>query len=33
VLMTESRGGRYQAAIQISTVEQQRYIDKSWRTR
>lgn len=33
VLMTESRGGRYQAAIQISTVEQQRYIDKSWRMR
>ena len=33
VLTTETRGGRYQAAIQISAVAHQRYIDKSWRVR
>jgi arylsulfatase A-like enzyme len=33
ILMTETRSGHYQAAIQISTVEHQRYIDKSWRVR
>jgi hypothetical protein len=31
--MTETRSGHYPAAIQISTVEHQRYIDKSWRVR
>jgi arylsulfatase A-like enzyme len=33
ILTTQTDGGHYQAAIQISTVEQQRYIDKSWRVR
>jgi arylsulfatase A-like enzyme len=33
ILMTETRSGHYPAAIQISTVEHQRYIDKSWRVR
>ena len=33
VLTTETRSGRYQAAIQISAVAHQRYIDKSWRIR
>jgi len=33
VLTTETRSGLYQAAIQISAVEHQRYIDKSWRRR
>jgi len=33
VLTTETRRGHYQAAIQISAVEHQRYIDKSWRMR
>ena len=31
VLTTQARGGHYQTAIQISAVEHQRYIDKSWR--
>lgn len=33
VLTTETRDGRYRAAIQVSAVEHQRYIDKSWRLR
>jgi predicted AlkP superfamily pyrophosphatase or phosphodiesterase len=33
VLTTKTRSGHYQAAIQISTVAHQRYIDKSWRVR
>jgi arylsulfatase A-like enzyme len=33
VLTTEARRGHYQAAIQLSAVEHQRYIDKSWRVR
>ena len=33
VLTTEARRGHYQAAIQVSVVEHQRYIDKSWRVR
>jgi hypothetical protein len=33
VLTTETRSGHYQAAIQISVVAHQRYIDKSWRVR
>ena len=33
VLTTEARSGHYQAAIQISAVAHQRYIDKSWRVR
>jgi predicted AlkP superfamily pyrophosphatase or phosphodiesterase len=33
VLTTQTRRGHYQAAIQVSTVEHQRYIDKSWRMR
>jgi arylsulfatase A-like enzyme len=33
VLTTESCQGHYQAAIQVSLVEHQRYIDKSWRLR
>jgi arylsulfatase A-like enzyme len=33
VLTTEARRGDYRAAIQVSTVEHQRYIDKSWRMR
>jgi arylsulfatase A-like enzyme len=33
VLTTKTDGGHYQAAIQFSTVEHQRYIDKSWRVR
>jgi hypothetical protein len=33
VLTTETRGGRYRAAIQISAVAHQRYVDKSWRVR
>jgi arylsulfatase A-like enzyme len=33
ILTTETRSGHYQAAIQISTVEHQQYIDKSWRVR
>jgi arylsulfatase A-like enzyme len=33
VLTTQAHGRHYQAAIQISTVEHQRYIDKSWRIR
>jgi hypothetical protein len=28
-----ARGGQYQAAIRISSVAHQRYIDKSWRIR
>jgi arylsulfatase A-like enzyme len=28
---TNANGGRYQAAIQVSEVGDQRYIDKSWR--
>jgi predicted AlkP superfamily pyrophosphatase or phosphodiesterase len=33
VLTTEARRGHYRAAIQVSVVEHQRYIDKSWRMR
>jgi arylsulfatase A-like enzyme len=33
VLTTETRRGHYQAAIQVSAVGHQRYIDKSWRMR
>ncbi len=33
VLTIQARHGHYQAAIQVSTVEHQRYIDKSWRMR
>ena len=33
VMTTAARGGHYQAAIQVSTVAHQRYIDKSWRVR
>jgi predicted AlkP superfamily pyrophosphatase or phosphodiesterase len=33
VLTTETRNAHYQAALQISTVAHQRYIDKSWRIR
>ena len=33
VLTTAARSGHYQAAIQISAVAHQRYIDKSWRVR
>jgi predicted AlkP superfamily pyrophosphatase or phosphodiesterase len=33
VLKTQARRSHYQAAIQVSTVEHQRYIDKSWRMR
>jgi predicted AlkP superfamily pyrophosphatase or phosphodiesterase len=33
LLTTEAHGGHYQATIQVSTVEHQRYIDKSWRLR
>jgi arylsulfatase A-like enzyme len=33
VLTTEARRGHYRAAIQVSLVEHQRYIDKSWRVR
>jgi arylsulfatase A-like enzyme len=33
VLTTETRRGHYQAAIQVSAVAHQRYIDKSWRMR
>jgi hypothetical protein len=33
VLTTEVRHGHYQAAIQVSRVEHQRYVDKSWRVR
>jgi arylsulfatase A-like enzyme len=33
ILRTQTHHGHYQAAIQISTVEHQRYIDKSWRVR
>ena len=33
VLTTKTRSGHYRAAIQVSAVEHQRYIDKSWRLR
>jgi arylsulfatase A-like enzyme len=33
ILTTQAHGGHYRAAIQISAVEHQRYIDKSWRMR
>jgi arylsulfatase A-like enzyme len=33
VLKTAARSNHYQAAIQISLVAHQRYIDKSWRMR
>jgi predicted AlkP superfamily pyrophosphatase or phosphodiesterase len=33
VYTTEASGGRYRAAIQVSEVPGQRYVDKSWRIR
>lgn len=31
VFSTKANQGRYRAAIQVSEVENQRYVDKSWR--